>query len=1194
MSSSHFKQPAIFLAHKSEKKTEQHDLLLQRMPAHHVSYLARHYIITKFPDRSLWSSILAKLTEISDANSTLNLLDSYEAKIDKISAAIKSYSPKIKSHDARKVAVLMEIYLKAEKYLNIDPATGSEKKQIAFNQLNDEIEKVHQDLINDLDSKVRLKKYGSPGQYILTLAAIIKVLKIPVNLTVENQELSTLHVKTNEEMKQNNASKAEVITIEDLYSQAKKAITDENENKMMTHNLYLLADFNPFRSSTLIDKINTLVNANKDSFDVKEQAKNVLINRIQHIYQPRLLNKIEASLENLKKSTHVKDKKHSEATVELETAAVVELENYIKDIEELKKNDAEGNHSHKISLALASSKENIIDLIKKCLSDPEKNSLMLKNLLKLMNLADLSLENIVAELNVKQARELTHLYIDLYSDTDKGKEEIVKLLGLESQKNPEKYTAICLTILSNKKIRPTLLSEEHKEHYQAVINTATQEFKNAKNVAPSLAIFENWTMEDFETSLQRLESPVSNWLKLGMAIQNAPTNSIKDFINTLQINQFNLDTLKLLNKEHRIALLNNLGSWEKTGKKVLSAFGHDINGMKNVMQALTHDFVESDLKKATSDTFLMAAFNEKLMGPIITILNTEETPEKRKLAWQIIEELDHGVWNEKENTKLHEKLHEQNPIYAAARKVLFVPTLITQAFMTYLNVSFAKPITESSINISDDSELHRIMKPAVYHRTNEDAYTFDTNNKLVRREIEVNKAAFFADANPESTGAALDNPQIATGLAQTAQLTAVSKNEAEGGFFPSDLLKRYRIQTTDEDKKLALAQAKMNIETFFNIPRSASQLQEQKPAIIELYKLLYHYNINNIKNESFHGDSMMTILNRDRSPYSWSNKDFIESLKMELIFSTPGLLEKFLGLRKSEILHDSRLRTLVTSVALGGLAFATGLSIAYLAGFAFGSMVAGVIIAVGGMTGAYKLSQRGFNSTLLSEEQDQADYNTLVSGILFLQKNPNELNATLVALSRSREMRLNLAKTIQYHQDRDRHDSVRDIFKNEDITNEMKDTLRLIIDTTYYRENEDWAVFINLISLFSPVRKAWRLNNMFNEAGKGTFKVPAEVKHREIKLPVAKPVEIKHIQLPSPPIPVAQPVKAAEAEAETKSQPASPIPSLPAQIAATPKSQSYFSAVFSRLSNWLPAAPDTKSYSKKTERKGHDHKRGPM
>ncbi len=822
-----------------------------------------------------------------------------------------------------------------------------------------------------------------------------------------------------------------------------------------------------------------------------------------------------------------------------------------------------------INTVLKSSQEDIINMINKYSQFITSNAAriktrdkidsselydVIKNLLKMMHLADLPLINLINALDLDQIELALNIYIDDHFANTKSITEIFNMLEAISKTNPEKYEAVSLVILSNKNIRSALLSENNKKSYQSVIEATTTRFENNKKSISTLAAWENWTIDDFESALKVSTTP-PYWMALGMVLPDiAPDKiptSIKQYFERLDATSLDIETIKLLDKKYRIAYLRNLGSWEN-GKKALGGDPTDLTKLRNVIDAFTHDFIGDDLYNLPSDTLLIASFNEKNIDTIISmIVAGEKKPRKRKLAWQLIEELDNGLWNKEKNANLHVMLHEQNVAHKIARTIAFAPTYITQALMQHTVGLFEglKPIDQASVIISTGSHIHQLMIPALYENDKKsDAYKLNMNNSLVLKEItENNKGVFFTDANFEVKTAAAVTPVIALDLMQSGQSVGVAQKLSKEGFLPSQLLEQCRQQENDQDQIPLLAQGRGNLDSFLQLSNDELAKREVKPeiekkAIIELHKLFYAHNMNKIKETKYHGDFFIASLIRNNSPGKWN-----EGILLEMTFSNEQILEKFLRAHENETLYDSPAKIwatraffgaltgiavfgvvkaigyllpsaseMISSVALGPiagpiigtLALVTGSAMAHLTGLGLAPIVASIILAAGAgavvytvfdvgldiVFGVYAKGKKTLRHVVLGNT-DKIDYKTLESGIKLLETDPK----MLYQLINSREMRQNLAKTIQYHQDEGK-----DIFNSIVISPKMKNLIKLINNASYYDAHPIWKIIAN-IPFFAPLRNDLSLRKEIRATKKINFSndkadQPAVVFH-SIQLP---------------------------------------------------------------------------------------------
>ncbi len=330
-----------------EKKIEQHGLLSQRIPIYQASYLAMRYALTKDIQDTDWKNILNLVV----ANNTEHSSKVYAIKVDKACEAIKRKYRRLENHDARKLAVLARIYLKAEEYLDENPA-NLDKKKIIFDDLNYEINYAIKDLLSNL-SKDSDKKYGSTTKYLNTIIAIMKATGISSpTLSTNSSDVLELYNQAVKELEEKNRAKAVAIRTNKntLYSLAKIATTPGDKqlaaDETITRRLYLGADFSQYRCSTLLQDIN------KEASEIdppkgNEKAKSLLINRIQEIYQPRLLNTIKESLSELGRLNYSFDYDHKAAEERRSLPKILkELEAGIEGIEALQKNNIiDGNNS---------------------------------------------------------------------------------------------------------------------------------------------------------------------------------------------------------------------------------------------------------------------------------------------------------------------------------------------------------------------------------------------------------------------------------------------------------------------------------------------------------------------------------------------------------------------------------------------------------------------------------------------------------------------------------------------------------------------------------------------------------------------------------------------------------------------------------------------------------------------------------
>jgi hypothetical protein len=255
----------------------------------------------------------------------------------------------------------------------------------------------------------------------------------------------------------------------------------------------------------------------------------------------------------------------------------------------------------------------------------------------------------------------------------------------------------------------------------------------------ALVLFpENYDKAWFDTLKER-NSDFLSWIMLTRenVVSKMTDADINNHLNQLNMGDLSPDQIKRLDKRVRMAWLNNNKSW-KEAKDIL---GNDL--LKKKAEALSYGFGEDEiiaLSASGSETGLIVSFKEGTLlspgtvGLIIGLLqpvNNEDASTiktKRKIAWQLLEELDKGCLEDQGNLK--------------------------------------EVVNEAGNAVIGRSYRHHLVELGFYQHEIGDDYQIDVNNKFVQDDIKNSPADASRDAGLKAIKQMLGDSRIVFELSE--------------------------------------------------------------------------------------------------------------------------------------------------------------------------------------------------------------------------------------------------------------------------------------------------------------------------------------------------------------------------------------------------------------------------------------------
>ncbi len=737
-----------------------------------------------------------------------------------------------------------------------------------------------------------------------------------------------------------------------------------------------------------------------------------------------------------------------------------------------------------------------------------------------------------AQSKVKSA--LTSSYSDSLTEKKHDFADLFEIFS-RSEDDIAKHQTLASAIITNTNMRQWLL--DHNIEFRSVLSVVVNKLAEAEPDYQAMNLFNNWSKEDLDKALA-ISKPDHQWLIYLALLSNADViNSenpevFNNYLNRLELHKLTARQIELIPKNIRIAYLKNLGPWTN-GKALLGGTPPSNKRLREMALSLTKGFEPNDIQKLCTpdengnvyETALISAFGQAQHMDSITTFITSGDPSKmnkKKLGWDLLTELDHGIWNKTDNSQLHIELNKQNKANMTARGALYAVNIAFYYVMDNTLGAIGNAPVEGSAPVADDSFRNRLMIKSVYDYDGTEEYTPEMCD-LIQLECETNSTYFFLNAKIPAIKMALKNPVILSGLFMRLELLSIMQKVIQQGLLPSELseiINSFQKSETPGNQEnyylMLLSTFPMSLSTYLDKNADSfkkDNIEKEKSAIIELYNQYSSNQFPRTNRESYNSydDNLFINILKNKYDPTKPQADLIVDVTSEITFANPFLLQSLLKKHKDHSPQDSTAKKWIkrifkgalmgigvflvaklfaliipkvaslflTSGVLGpiaGVAIAgAGATTAVLGGFAIVPVL--IALSVSAVLGALVYSFVADRKERLVKKlmggpstQDKLDFKVLKQGLSQIKDDDKKMRQALYLMSND------LAKTVLYHQ------SIgQDIMKESNISPDIIDMIKLATTKCYNAsQTTPWRA-INVAS--HPVR-AIKIKTQFNPTEK--------------------------------------------------------------------------------------------------------------
>jgi hypothetical protein len=311
-----------------------------------------------------------------------------------------------------------------------------------------------------------------------------------------------------------------------------------------------------------------------------------------------------------------------------------------------------------------------------------------------------------------------------------------------SELSKEHHDAMAFALLKNANTLFWLLNSEHPEKYVAIL----QQINSKKyNNIELRELFQHWTKEQFENTLQK--DPESQPVLYGILMYfNLTDEELKKYVKKLDITALSNDQIQDLDKRIRIAWINQVPSWEES-KKILGNDPFNFLHFEARVKALCFGMENANARRdaiGQSELGLMlACCNATIKSTIKFLQSGPETPLKRKMAWNLLQELEEGG-----------VLHQQKNLLAKINQ---------RGYELIIGRSYR----------------HCLVDLSIYRHQQSDPYTLEKLYPLVRYDIKNSPADASRQASITAIRLILKDPEIVKHLSMHTSKKDIPANTVD-------------------------------------------------------------------------------------------------------------------------------------------------------------------------------------------------------------------------------------------------------------------------------------------------------------------------------------------------------------------------------------------------------------------------------